>query len=135
MGGANPEGVSTQRFLSANCFGDYLTRDGIGIPVRELITFAMLAALNALAAINEVAPASGRETTLQAGAHGDLAELGQLARGQGGGGPHPEPNSTGSAIAAESWMVRLPRTITGMAATATHARVPKMVPAACAPYP
>ncbi|MFZ0080839.1 MAG: carboxymuconolactone decarboxylase family protein, partial [Trebonia sp.] len=121
-----------QRFLSANCFGDYLTRDGIGVPVRELITFATLAALggcdpqvrshvaanlnvgndrqtligvitvvlpfigyprtlNALAAINEVAPASKRETTLQGGAHGDLAELRQLARGQDGGGPHPEP--------------------------------------------
>jgi 4-carboxymuconolactone decarboxylase len=24
-----------QRFLSANCFGDYLTRDGIGVPVRS----------------------------------------------------------------------------------------------------
>jgi 4-carboxymuconolactone decarboxylase len=34
-----------QRFLSANCFGDYLTRAGIGVPVRELLTFAMLAAL------------------------------------------------------------------------------------------
>jgi 4-carboxymuconolactone decarboxylase len=34
-----------QRFLSANCFGDYLTRTGIGVPVRELLTFAMLAAL------------------------------------------------------------------------------------------
>ena len=119
-----------QRFLSANCFGDYLTRDGIGVPVRELITFAMLTALggcdpqvrshvaanlnvgndrqtligvitvllpfigyprtlNALAAINEVAPAS--KPGLQAGAHGDLAELRQLARGQDGGGPHPEP--------------------------------------------
>jgi 4-carboxymuconolactone decarboxylase len=121
-----------QRFLSANCFGDYITRDGIGVPVRELITFAMLAALggcdpqvrghvaanlnvgndrqtligvitvllpfigyprtlNALAAINEVAPASKTEATLQVGAHGDLAELRQLARGQHGGGPHPEP--------------------------------------------
>jgi 4-carboxymuconolactone decarboxylase len=89
-----------QRFLSANCFGDYLTRAGIDVPVRELLTFAMLAALggcdpqvrghvaanlnvgndrqlllgvltvllpfigyprtlNALAAVNEVAPASG----------------------------------------------------------------------------
>jgi len=88
-----------QRFLSANCFGDYLTRSAIDVPVRELLTFAMLAALggcdlqvrghvaanlnvgnnrqlligvitalvpfigyprtlNALAAINEVAPAS-----------------------------------------------------------------------------
>ena len=34
-----------QQFLSANCFGDHLTRTGISIPVRELITFAMLAAL------------------------------------------------------------------------------------------
>jgi 4-carboxymuconolactone decarboxylase len=103
-----------QRFLSANCFGDYLTRDGIGLPVRELITFAMLTALggcdpqvrchvaanlnvgndrqtligvitvllpfigyprtlNALAAINEVAPAA--KPGLQAGAHGDLAQF------------------------------------------------------------
>jgi len=34
-----------QRFLSANCFGDYLTRAGIGLPLRELLTFALLAAL------------------------------------------------------------------------------------------
>jgi 4-carboxymuconolactone decarboxylase len=34
-----------QRFLSANCFGDHLTRSGIGVPVRELLTFALLAAL------------------------------------------------------------------------------------------
>ncbi|MGD0700143.1 MAG: carboxymuconolactone decarboxylase family protein [Trebonia sp.] len=34
-----------QQFLSANCFGDYLTRTGIGLPVRELLTFALLAAL------------------------------------------------------------------------------------------
>jgi len=88
-----------QQFLSANCFGDYITRSGIGVPTRELLTLAMLAALggcdpqvrghvaanlnvgndrqllisvitvllpfigyprtlNALAAINEVAPAS-----------------------------------------------------------------------------
>ena len=88
-----------QRFLSANCFGDHVTRTGIDVPTRELLTFAMLAAfggcdpqvrghvaanlnvgndrqllisvitvllpfigyprtLNALAAINEVAPAS-----------------------------------------------------------------------------
>jgi 4-carboxymuconolactone decarboxylase len=121
-----------QRFLSANCFGDFLTRDGIGVPVRELVTFAILAALggcdpqvrshvaanlnvgndrptligvitvllpfigyprtlNALAAVNEIAPASDRETTLQVGAHGDLAQLRQLDRGHDGGGPHPEP--------------------------------------------
>ncbi len=34
-----------QRYLSANCFGDYLTRAGIDVPTRELLTFAMLAAL------------------------------------------------------------------------------------------
>jgi 4-carboxymuconolactone decarboxylase len=33
-----------QRFLSANCFGDHLTRTGIDVPTREL-TFAMLVAL------------------------------------------------------------------------------------------
>jgi 4-carboxymuconolactone decarboxylase len=34
-----------QQFLSANCFGDHLTRTGVSVPVRELLTFAMLAAL------------------------------------------------------------------------------------------
>jgi 4-carboxymuconolactone decarboxylase len=34
-----------QRFLSANCFGDHLTRGGIDVATRELLTFAMLAAL------------------------------------------------------------------------------------------
>jgi 4-carboxymuconolactone decarboxylase len=34
-----------QRFLSANCFGDHLTRTGIDLPLRELLTFALLAAL------------------------------------------------------------------------------------------
>jgi 4-carboxymuconolactone decarboxylase len=34
-----------QRFLSANCFGDHVARGGIALPVRELLTFAMLAAL------------------------------------------------------------------------------------------
>jgi 4-carboxymuconolactone decarboxylase len=34
-----------QRFLSANCFGDYLTRSGIDVPTRELLTLAMLVAL------------------------------------------------------------------------------------------
>lgn len=34
-----------QRFLSANCFGDHLTRTGIEIPTRELITFSMLVSL------------------------------------------------------------------------------------------
>ena len=93
-----------QQFLSANCFGDHITRIGIDVPTRELLTFAMLAALggcdpqvrghvaanlnvgngrqllisvitvlvpfigyprtlNALAAIDEVAPPSAKETT------------------------------------------------------------------------
>ena len=34
-----------QRFLSANCFGDHLTRTGIDIPTRELLTFSMLVSL------------------------------------------------------------------------------------------
>jgi 4-carboxymuconolactone decarboxylase len=31
-----------QKYLSANCFGDYITRSGLDIKTRELITFAML---------------------------------------------------------------------------------------------
>jgi 4-carboxymuconolactone decarboxylase len=34
-----------QRYLSANCFGDHLTRSGIDLPTRELLTFSMLVAL------------------------------------------------------------------------------------------
>lgn len=34
-----------QRYLSANCFGDYLTRGGLDIPTRELLTFSMLVSL------------------------------------------------------------------------------------------
>ena len=34
-----------QRYLSANCFGDHLTRDGLSIQHRELLTFAMLVSL------------------------------------------------------------------------------------------
>lgn len=34
-----------QRFLSANCFGDYYTRTGLDLKTRELLTFAMLAAM------------------------------------------------------------------------------------------
>jgi 4-carboxymuconolactone decarboxylase len=92
-----------QVFLSANCFGDYLTRTGLDLKFRELLTFAMLIslggcepqakghvaanlnvgndravllsvvtallpfigyprALNALAAINAIAPASAKGT-------------------------------------------------------------------------
>ena len=31
-----------QQFLSANCFGDYLTRNGLDIKTRELLTYSML---------------------------------------------------------------------------------------------
>ena len=34
-----------QRFLSANCFGDNYTRDGVAITTRELLTFSMLVSL------------------------------------------------------------------------------------------
>ncbi len=42
---APPDEQHIQRFLSANCFGDYLTRTGIDIPTRELLTLSMLVAL------------------------------------------------------------------------------------------
>ena len=34
-----------QRYLSANCFGDHLTRAGLDLPTRELLTFSMLVSL------------------------------------------------------------------------------------------
>lgn len=34
-----------QKFLSANCFGDYLTRSGLDIKTRELLTYSMLISL------------------------------------------------------------------------------------------
>ena len=34
-----------QRYLSANCFGDYVARSGIDLKTRELLTFSMLVAL------------------------------------------------------------------------------------------
>ncbi len=43
--GAPADEQHFQRFLSANCFGDHLTRTGIDVPTRELLTFAMLVAL------------------------------------------------------------------------------------------
>lgn len=42
---APPDEKHIQRFLSDNCFGDYLTRGGIDVPTRELLTFSMLVAL------------------------------------------------------------------------------------------
>ena len=37
--------IHIQKYLSANCFGDYLTRKGIEIKTRELLTFSMLLSL------------------------------------------------------------------------------------------
>lgn len=37
-----------QRFLSANCFGDYYTRNGLGIKLRELVTLSLLIASGGL---------------------------------------------------------------------------------------
>jgi 4-carboxymuconolactone decarboxylase len=34
-----------QQYLTANCFGDYLTRKGLDLKTRELLTLSMLAAL------------------------------------------------------------------------------------------
>jgi 4-carboxymuconolactone decarboxylase len=34
-----------QRYLSANCFGDYYTRTGLDLKTRELLTFSILAAM------------------------------------------------------------------------------------------
>lgn len=39
------EQLHIQRFLSANCFGDYYTRNGLDIKVRELVTLSILIAL------------------------------------------------------------------------------------------
>lgn len=37
--------IHIQKYLSANCFGDYLTRKGLDVKTRELITFSMLLSL------------------------------------------------------------------------------------------
>jgi 4-carboxymuconolactone decarboxylase len=34
-----------QKYLSANCFGDFLTRKGLDIKTRELLTFSMILSL------------------------------------------------------------------------------------------
>lgn len=41
---APPDQQHIHRFLAANCFGDHYTRDGIDLPTRELLTFAVLVA-------------------------------------------------------------------------------------------
>ncbi len=37
--------IHIQRYLSDNCFGDYITRSGIDLKTRELLTFSMLLSL------------------------------------------------------------------------------------------
>lgn len=37
-----------QRYLSDNCFGDFLTRGGLDVKMRELLTFSMLVSLGGL---------------------------------------------------------------------------------------
>ncbi|MDP4209300.1 MAG: carboxymuconolactone decarboxylase family protein [Bacteroidota bacterium] len=37
--------IHIQKYLSANCFGDYVTRTGLDIKTRELLTFSMLLSL------------------------------------------------------------------------------------------
>jgi 4-carboxymuconolactone decarboxylase len=43
---SSPAGqLHIQHYLSANCFGDHLTRTGVDVPTRELLTFSMLVSL------------------------------------------------------------------------------------------
>jgi 4-carboxymuconolactone decarboxylase len=42
---AADDDVHFQRYLSANCFGDYVARSGIDLRTRELLTFSMLVSL------------------------------------------------------------------------------------------
>lgn len=43
---ASPESqLHIQRYLSANCFGDYYTRSGLDVKTRELLTFSVILAL------------------------------------------------------------------------------------------
>jgi 4-carboxymuconolactone decarboxylase len=37
--------IHIQKYLSANCFGDYVARNGIDLKIRELLTFSMLLSL------------------------------------------------------------------------------------------
>lgn len=43
--GAPSDQMHIQHLLSANCFGDYYTRDGIDVPTRELLTLSILVSL------------------------------------------------------------------------------------------
>jgi 4-carboxymuconolactone decarboxylase len=37
--------IHIQKYLSANCFGDYVSRNGVGVKTRELLTVSMLLSL------------------------------------------------------------------------------------------
>jgi 4-carboxymuconolactone decarboxylase len=37
--------IHIQKYLSANCFGDYITRKGLDLKTRELLTFSMILSL------------------------------------------------------------------------------------------
>ena len=43
--GAPDDELHIQQWLSANCFGDHLTRTGLDLATRELVTFAFLVSL------------------------------------------------------------------------------------------
>jgi 4-carboxymuconolactone decarboxylase len=43
--GAPPDLLHIQRYLSGNCFGDHLTRTGLDLATRELVTLSLLASL------------------------------------------------------------------------------------------
>jgi 4-carboxymuconolactone decarboxylase len=43
--GSPPDELHIQRYLSGNCFGDHVSRKGLDLGTRELLTFAMLASL------------------------------------------------------------------------------------------
>lgn len=42
---ASDDMLHIQHYLSANCFGDTLTRAGVDVPIWELVTFSMLVSL------------------------------------------------------------------------------------------
>ncbi|MHB8107111.1 MAG: carboxymuconolactone decarboxylase family protein [Candidatus Cryosericum sp.] len=62
--------VHIQKYLSANCFGDYYTRTGLDVRTRELLTFAMILSLGGCESQvkghiqGNVAVGNGKETLL-----------------------------------------------------------------------
>ncbi len=54
----------SQRYLTGNCFGDTVARDGLDLPTRELLIFAMLAALgSADPQLADTSPATSTSAT------------------------------------------------------------------------